>query len=292
MAKFTAEMKVGILVSLGLLMLAAMIVYFGRFDRHFEEREGYGIKALFGFAGGLREGAPVNLAGVEVGRVKQITMSYGPPPMVQLHLWLRSGVRLTRGAEAVISSANILGDRYVEILPGFKDGEVLGPGDIIRGRDPVRLEELARVGGEVALGLREVVESVRRMVGDEESEEALRQTIRSAQIVTEDLEGLTADLSQIVTENREEITTTIKNFRELSETAKLFTKDLSQVFGENGEDLTATINNFRELSEILKIFVEELEEHPTILFRGRSRRERAAREREREERHENDQSKN
>ena len=257
MTKFTMEVKVGILVSLGLLILAAMIVYFGQFDRHFEERQGYEIKALFGFAGGVREGAPVNLAGVEVGQVRQIAISYGPPPMVRLHLWLRPGVRLTWGAEAVISSANILGDRYVEILPGLKDGEVLRSGDIIRGRDPVRLEELARVGEEVALGLREVVESIRRMVGDEESEEALRQTIRSTQVITKDLEGLTADLSQM--------------------------------FGENREDITAAIKNFRELSETLKIFAEEIEEHPTILFRGRGRRERAARERERRERRENGQ---
>ncbi|MCD5402160.1 MlaD family protein [candidate division NPL-UPA2 bacterium] len=258
MAKFTMEVKVGILVSLGLLILAAMIVYFGQFDRHFEERQGYEIKALFGFAGGVREGAPVNLAGVAIGRVKQIVISYGPPPRVQLHLWLRPGVRLTRGAEAVISSANILGDRYVEILPGPKDGEVLGPGDIIRGKDPVRLEELARVGEEVALGLGEVVESIRRMVGDEESEKALRQTIRSTQVITKDLEELTADLSQVLSENR--------------------------------EDIHATIRNFRELSETLRIFAEELEEHPTILFRGRSRRQRAARERERRERRENNQS--
>ncbi|MCD5397385.1 MlaD family protein [candidate division NPL-UPA2 bacterium] len=285
MAKFTMEVKVGILVSLGLLILAAMIVYFGQFDRHFEEKRGYEIKAFFGFTGGVREGAPVNLAGVEVGRVRQIAISYGPPPMVQLHLWLRPGVRLTQGAKAIISSANILGDRYVEILPGFKDGEVLVAGDVIRGRDPVRLEELARVGEEVALGLREVVESIRRMVGDEKSEEALRQTIRSTQVIAKDLEGLTADLSQVVAENREDITAVIRNFRELSETLKVFT-------GESREDVDVAIRNFRELSETLKIFVEEIEERPTLFLRGRGRRERAAREREREKRRENGQGEN
>lgn len=275
MVKFTAEMKVGVLVLLGLLILAAMIIYFGQFDRYFEAKRGYEIKALFGFTGGVREGAPVRLAGVEVGRVKGIQMHYGPPTRVQLSLWLGPDVRLTRGASAVISSANIIGDRFVEILPGFEDGEVLEPGDIIMGKDPVRLERLVQVGEEITRGLGETVESVRRIIGDEVSEEALRQTIKSTQVITGNLERMTGDLSQMLGENREDIEAAIKNFRELSEAWKAFT-------GENREDMEAALKNFRELSETLKAFTEEVEEHPTIFLRGRSRRQRESREKKRE----------
>ncbi len=236
-------MKVGILVSLGLLILAVMIVYFGQFNRYFEQRDGYDIKALFKFAGGVKEGAPVNLAGVEVGQVRQITINYGPPTRVQLSLRLRPEVKLTRGAEAVISSSNIMGDKYVEILPGFEKGEVLKPGSTITGRDPVRLERLVRVGEDITKNLGEVVESVRRIIGGEENEEALRKTIKSTQVITRNMEGLTGNLTQML--------------------------------GENREDIEAIIKNFRELSETLKTFAEELEEHPTILLRGKKKSRRA-----------------
>ncbi|NOX96842.1 MAG: MCE family protein [Nitrospirae bacterium] len=237
MAKFTAEMKVGIFVSLSLLILASMIVYFGQFNRYFAERSGYEIKALFQFTGGIEKGAPVRFRGVEIGRVNGVEVHYGPPTRVQLSLWLGPEVKLTKGAEAVISSANIMGDKYVEILPGSEEGPVLGPGSIIEGKAPVRLERLVQLGEEITLKLGEVVESVRRIIGGKESEEALRQTIKSTQIITKNLEGVTGNLNGIL--------------------------------GDNKENIEAIVKNFRELSETLKIFTKELEEHPTILLRGK-----------------------
>ena len=237
MAKFTAEMKVGILVSVALLILAAMIIYFGQFNRYFAERKGYEIKALFGFVGGVNEGAPVSLAGVEVGRVRHITIDYGPPTRVELSLWLNPDVKLTGGAEAIIDSSDVLGDKHVEILPGSETGKVLKPGSTIIGKNPVRLGKLLRAGEEITRKLGEIVKSISNIIGGEEDQESLRKTIKNTQTVTKNLEGLTGDLNQMLGENRENIAVIIKNFRELSETLKEFTK--------------------------------ELEEHPTILLRGK-----------------------
>ena len=178
-------------------------------------------------------------------------MHYGPPTRVQLNLWLRPDVKLTKGAVAVISSSNVMGDKYVEILPGFEKEEMLEPGSIIDGKDPVRLERLVRIGEEITQKLGEVVESVRRIIGEEETEEALRQTIKSTQVITKNLEGLTGDLSQML--------------------------------GENREDIEAVIKNFRELSETLKTFAKELEEHPTILLRGKRKRSSKEKDKDKDE---------
>ena len=232
MAKVTAEMKVGILVSLGLLILAAMIVYFGQFDRYFAERSGYEVKALFNFVGGVQEGAPVSLAGVEVGQVKHITINYGPPTKVQLSLWLKPGVRLTRGAEAVISNSDIMGDKYVEIIPGSQD-EVLKPGSIIEGKDPVRLERLLGMGEKVIRQLGEVVKSVQSIVGNKGNRESLRQTIKNTELVTKNLEVLTGNLNRMIGKNRETLQQTIKNTELVTKNLEGLTGNLNQVLGEN-----------------------------------------------------------
>ncbi len=268
MAKLTAETKVGILVSLGLLILAAMIVYFGQFDRYFAERSGYEVKAIFGFVGGVQEGAPVNLAGVEVGQVKHITINYGPPTRVQLSLWLKPGVRLTRGAEAIISNSDIMGDKYVEIIPGSQD-KVLKPGSIIEGKDPVRLEKLVRMGEKVIRQLGEVVESVQSIVGDKENQEALRQTLKNTQVASKNLEVLTGNLNQVLGENRETLRQTIKSTEDVTKNLEVLTGNLGRMLGENRKDIEAIIKNFRELSGTLKTFSQELEDHPTILFWGK-----------------------
>jgi len=268
MAKLTAETKVGILVSLGLLILAAMIVYFGQFDRYFAERSGYEVKALFNFVGGVQEGAPVNLAGVEVGQVKHITINYGPPTRVQLSLWLKPGVRLTRGAEAIISNSDIMGDKYVEIMPGSQD-EVLKPGSIIEGKDPVRLEKVVQMGEKVIRQLGEVVESVQSIVGDKENREALRQTLKNTQVASKNLEVLTGNLNQVLGENRETLRQTIKSTEDVTKNLEVLTGGLGRMLGENRKDIEAIIKNFRELSGTLKTFSQELEDHPTILFWGK-----------------------
>ncbi|MCK4325331.1 hypothetical protein KAW55_01085, partial [bacterium] len=107
----------------------------------------------------------------------------------------------------------------------------------IASSEPVRYERLVKLGEEIVRKLSETVDSVERIIGDEETEEALRETIRSSQVITENLETITADLSKVL--------------------------------GESGEDVIVIIENFREISEKLKKFAQELEEHPTILLRGK-----------------------
>lgn len=257
MAKVSAEVhervlqaKVGLMVGVGLAMLAALVLYFGRLDRYLAERRGYEIKTFFDFTAGLRKGAPVRLAGVEVGRVKDIRMIYYPETKVEVSLWLRPDVEIREGATAFISTLGLMGEKGIEITPGEKEGRRLGEGSIIASSEPVRYEKLVKLGEEVVRKLSETVDSARRIIGDEESKEALRETIKSTQVIARNLESLT--------------------------------DDLSTVLAEGGEDLVVIIKNFREASEELKKFTQELKEYPTILLRGR-RKSREERKKEREE---------
>ncbi|MCK4262091.1 MCE family protein [bacterium] len=237
MAKVSTEVKVGLMVGVGLVMLAGLLFYFGRLDRYLAERSGYEIKALFYFTAGLEKGAPVRLAGVEVGRVKDIKMTYHPKTKVEVSLWLRPGVEIREGATAFISTLGLMGEKGIEITPGEKEGNRLVAGSEIASSEPVRYERLVKLGEEIVKKLSQMVDSVGRIIGDEETEEALRETIRSSQVIIRNLETLTADLNKVL--------------------------------GESGEDVIVIIENFREISEKLKKFAQELEEHPTILLRGK-----------------------
>ncbi len=250
MAKVSTEAKVGLMVGVGLVMLAGLLFYFGRLDRYLAERKGYEIKALFNFTAGLEKGAPVRLAGVEVGSVKDIKMIYHPKTKVEVSLWLRPDVEIREGATAFISTLGLMGEKGIEITPGEKEGSRLVAGSEIASSEPVRYESLVKLGEEIVRKLGETVDSVERIIGDEETEEALRESIRSSQVITRNLETLTADLSKVL--------------------------------GESGEDVIVIIENFREISEKLKKFAQELEEHPTILLRGK-RKSREERKKEREE---------
>ena len=72
-AKFNLEVKVGIFAFIALIVLTLAV--FSISEIHIF-RAGYNIAVSFSFASGIAVGAPVKVAGVEVGEVTSIDLSY------------------------------------------------------------------------------------------------------------------------------------------------------------------------------------------------------------------------
>ena len=86
------------------------------------------IYAVFDQTGGLKMRAPVEIAGVKVGQVTDISLS--PDFRARVALDLRDGLQLPVDTSASIVTAGVLGDRYVSLQLGGDD-RMLGPGDEI-----------------------------------------------------------------------------------------------------------------------------------------------------------------
>ena len=72
MKKYSIETVVGIFVVIGLLCVAYMTVKLGKvtlFGNNY-----YSLYAHFGSVSGLREGSPIEIDGIEVGRVERLTL--------------------------------------------------------------------------------------------------------------------------------------------------------------------------------------------------------------------------
>ncbi|MFW6108294.1 MAG: MlaD family protein [bacterium] len=94
--------------------------------------EEYELRAVFTNVGGLTEGAPVAIAGVPVGRVKQIALRDYQADVV---LGIAAGTEVQEDAIASIKSRGLLGGGFVAISPGASE-VVLSPGDRIRETEP------------------------------------------------------------------------------------------------------------------------------------------------------------
>lgn len=113
------HVKVGLFVSLGLVLLAVAIVYLGRHGSLFTPT--ITMALTLPRADGLRVGAPVRLAGIEIGVVKGLALTPAPEAAgVRVDLALQAAVapHLKADATAVIRSQGLLGQKYVDILPG------------------------------------------------------------------------------------------------------------------------------------------------------------------------------
>jgi len=140
------ELRVALLALAALVSGAGLLWLIGAFKDTGEAR----LKIDFAHSGGVPVGAPVRVAGVQVGRVRDITLaperldSRGQPMAVTMDLTLQGRVleKLHHDARVGVAMQGALGEPFVEIDPGVGAGAALKSGDELRGEDPPRLDLL------------------------------------------------------------------------------------------------------------------------------------------------------
>lgn len=152
------EVKIGLFVFIGAILLTVITFSIGDFFF----KPGYHINIILGFANGVEEAAPVRLAGVEVGEVKEAAVFKDRigQTKVRLKLWLTNDARVEKDAKVCINTLGLIGEKYVEIIPGTPGVAVLKEGEVIEGHDSVSVEQMTKKGYEIALKLEKVADSL------------------------------------------------------------------------------------------------------------------------------------
>jgi len=108
--------------------------------------EGKTYNAEFTNVSNLREGKLVRIAGVEVGKVNNISIN--PDATVRVEFTADNSVTLTEGTQAVIRYDNLFGDRYLALEEGAGGLKILSPGQTIPlARTKPALDLDALIGG-------------------------------------------------------------------------------------------------------------------------------------------------
>ena len=136
--KLDSELLFGFLLLCGVGILGYVSLNRGQVS--FWNKTGYTLEADFTSAGGLQSGAVIELAGVEIGRVTAVTLTPDYRAHVTLHLL--PTVTLQEDARAVIKSVGLIGERYVEILPGQASTPLPHGGRIRHTEAPVDMQEI------------------------------------------------------------------------------------------------------------------------------------------------------
>jgi len=146
MKKIDLELIVGLFVLIGVIALGYISIKLGKME--WVGGGGYQITATFPRIGGLKVGAIVEVSGVEVGRVKSITLDENYQARVVLDINKR--VKLDDESIASIRTKGLLGEKYVDIEPG--GGEIIHDGgELTENNEPIDLERLLErlIGGKI-----------------------------------------------------------------------------------------------------------------------------------------------
>ena len=130
MKKIDTEIAVGIFIFIGLLAMAYTSINLGQVD--FFRNDYYPLKATFTSVTGLKKDTDIEISGVKVGKVKDIRLDNYQAVVT---MKIKKGIQIQDDAIASIRTKGILGEQYIEILPGGSDN-ILKPGDEIFDTEP------------------------------------------------------------------------------------------------------------------------------------------------------------
>ncbi len=135
--KFDVEIAVGIFIFVGIICLAYISVKLGKVN--FGAINYYPVTATFTSVKGLNNNTVVEIAGVEVGKVKDIKLDNYD---AVVYMIIRDDIQIHDDAIASIRTKGLLGEKYISLAPG-SSGVLIEPGGLIFDTEPpVDLEKL------------------------------------------------------------------------------------------------------------------------------------------------------
>lgn len=226
------EFRVGLLLLVAAAVLIGFVVVLGSFSL----RSGFTVYVDYDYVGNLQSGAPIKVSGIKVGKVKDLEFRGGALDpatqrrvQVRVEAWIEDRAResIRKDAELFINTAGVLGEQYLEIVPG-KDYEhpAVAPGAILRGTDPPRTDL-------VVARLYEVLDGVSAVLRDDR--QAIADLLRNSS-------SAVAEVNRLLVDNRQQISGLIGNTAGLASEATATLRGVNRELGAGrlGQLLTHT----------------------------------------------------
>lgn len=154
-----SELKIGI-VSIVAVLLAATLIFLLSGEGGFFWQQ-YSVKAVFTNIAGLKSGAPVRVAGMEVGSVSDVDF-LGDQVEVTMQIQEEHQPRITTGSRAVLGSVSLLGEGAVDISPSSEGTPIPEWGYIPTGPTAPTIAEVGALASEGIAETTQLLKDIRR----------------------------------------------------------------------------------------------------------------------------------
>jgi phospholipid/cholesterol/gamma-HCH transport system substrate-binding protein len=263
MDKSRLQIKVGLFVLVGLVLLAVLVIQFSKSTSLF--RGTYELRLHAVNVGGLKEQAGVLLAGVQVGTVSHIELADdGRSVLILLRVY--KNFKIYHDARFVIEQSGFLGDQFVSVIPTTNSLPVLTNNEEVNCQEPFNLQEVARSAAgfiqridETAKKLDDSVTDLRRVVLNEETLTNFAVAIANVRNFSEQALGTVGDINAIVATNAAQVSLAVSN-------AVFFSQELTSLAGSaetllatNGTEVTLAVDNLKSSTETLKQLMADLQ---------------------------------
>ena len=263
MEKSRLEMKVGLFVAVGLILLAVLVIQFSKGTSLF--RGTYALQLHAVNVGGLKVKSGVLLSGVQVGTVNEIRLA-PDGKSVTILLRVYTDDPSYHDARFVIDTAGILGDQVVSVLPTANQERALVDGDQVDCQEPFDLQEVARsAAGFIqrldgsAKKLDEAITDLRAQVLNAQTLSSFGTSITNLRIFTEQAIATVKGINEVIATNSAQVGVAVSNAVCFSTELTRLAGSAQDVLATNGANLTATTKNLEDISVTAKQLAADLQ---------------------------------
>ncbi|MSR64590.1 MAG: MCE family protein [Verrucomicrobiae bacterium] len=263
MQKKGVELWVGLFVIIGLATVCGMILHFGQFRENL--RDMYHIEVRFTNAGQINRGAPVIMAGVNIGKVESIMLEREGGVKLSIGVW--NNIKVRKDSKFTVKQAGLLGDLQVVVVPGSPNSPNLGEGDVIDGINPTDIQDTLEQAAQIVIKMKSAADNIEsatlkldREVMNPETLANLRAAISNINVASAHADQLIEDARGLVGKTKDGIDTTMANLNQFSTNLSAASAKTLDIVKNNEDDIRTAVQNIKTSSERLNTVLAKVEE--------------------------------
>ncbi len=192
----------------------------------------YTVYTFLPSAEGVTKKTPVQIAGIPVGVVSSINLIDNTRARVAMKI--KNKVQVTEDMVVNLRSRGVLGDVYLELVPGKQAGAVLENGDtLVNSRLAVDYQDIFETTADISRDLKEITQAMKEYTVSDKS---------VVSNILQNMEELTKNMVNISNQNSENMRVLVQNLAELS-------KDLRRLGKDGGAELEEALNRISSITQ-------------------------------------------
>lgn len=246
-----SELKVGLMTLAAIGVAVTVIFLLSGEGGFFWQR--YGLRAKFPNVAGLKTGAPVRVAGVEVGSVKSIVFN-GVEVDVRFELSKEMQPRITDQSTAMIGSVSLLGEGALDVTPATSGTPIPPDGYVKTVRTPGQLADVSEQANQGLIQATELLKDIRagkgtlgKLVTDEALYNEVTKFVDAANAVATNLRNGRGTLGKLANDDQayDQLAASLKNLQEMTTRINNGEGSLGHLLKDEafGNSLTSTTKN-------------------------------------------------
>jgi len=258
------EFKVGVFVFVGLAMLGALVVQFGRLGEGFKAY--YTLTVRFNDASGLLKGTDVLLAGARIGKVADAPRLVREGTGIAVPLKIYDYIKIPEGTKSTVGSSGLLGDRFVNVtMPTGQPKAYLPPNAYVSGARESGIDDITREGTALITDARGTVQKLNNETLSAENMQNLKASMEHLNQATTALAESSKKLDGVI----EQAGSTMTSAKEAADNLQNAINDTRKILrtATQGNGLVATLLNNQQLANDLHALITNLRAHGVLFYR-------------------------